>query len=99
MTYLLIFLLNKTKLCNSNVFFNRKHEGQSLVCDESVYSEDSGNLDLIELVEILVKPLYHLSRGLLFYSNNLCLEFLLNLNDAEGSMISSHIQYIKSSQI
>lgn len=23
----------------------RKHKGQSLVCDESVYSEDSGNKD------------------------------------------------------
>lgn len=29
------------------MFFSRKHEGQSLVCDESVYSEDSGNLLII----------------------------------------------------
>lgn len=42
----------------TETFSSRKHDGQSLVCDESIYTEDSGNV-----IFIVFNHFYCLSLG------------------------------------
>lgn len=59
-TIIAFLAITRQRIIILNSFFIRKHKGQSLVCDESVYSEDSGNVHLTLSVEILPKPSDHL---------------------------------------